>query len=216
MNKPEQASQYGFSLVEVLIVVVIIGVVAAVAILGFGKSQVDLERQAIVREFKIYLERARFDSVKRRADLVADQANLVLTGPSSFRAQIDFDEDRTLHANEVRVVDFAQHARTQIVVSDVGLAYPITIRFDQRGHVLATDSTNAIVDPVVFTICSSTDCSATSPDRTVLTLSSSGTVAVLRDGQLPSAAPTPAINTNTAPTINCYVLITNANTTCSL
>ena len=215
MNNREHAAQHGFSLVELLIVIVVLGVLTAIAVLGFGRAKVDLQRQAITREFKIYLERARFDSVKRRAVAEVDQANIVLTGPSSFTAQIDFDEDRVLGTNEVRVVDFTLRAATQIVVSDIGLNYPITIRFDERGHVTATDNTNAVINPVVFTICSSNDCSSTSPDRTVLTLSTSGTVAMLRDGQMPSAAPTPAIS-NTTPTINCYILITNANTTCPL
>jgi len=215
MNNSEYSSQGGFSLIELLIVVVILGVLTGIAVLGFSGSQVDLERQAITREFKIYLERARFDSVKRRASAVADQASVVLTGPSSFTAHIDFDENRTLATSEVRVVDFTQRARTQIVVSDAGLAYPITIRFDQRGHAVATDNNNAVVSPVLFTICSSSNCTSTSPDRTLITLSTSGTVAMLRDGQMPSAAPTPVI-TNTTPTINCYVLITNANTNCPL
>ena len=215
MNTRRLESPQGFSLIELLIVIVIIGVLTGFAVLAFGRTQVDLERQAIAREFKIYLERARFDSVKRRAEATADQANVVLNGPSSFTANIDFDENRVLGTNEIRLVDFSLRSSTQIVVSEVGLAYPITIRFDQRGQVTATDNNNAVVDPVIFTICSSTNCTPTSPDRTVLSLSSSGTVAVLRDGQLPSAAPTPVI-TNTTPTLNCYVLITNANTNCPL
>lgn len=207
--------QSGFSLIELLIVLVILGILTAIALANFSEAKVDLQRQAITRELKVYLERARFDSVKRRASIVAEQANLVLTGPSSFSAQIDFNEDRTLSPAEVRVVDFTQRAQTQIVVSNTGLNYPITIRFNQRGHAIATDNSGATFDPVVFTICSSSNCTATSPDRTVIALSTSGTVAVLRDGQAPVAAPTPVIS-NTSPAINCYVLITNANTTCNL
>src|SRR5215203_7463788 len=191
MNNRGHALQQGFSLIEILIVIVIIGVLTAFAIIGFGSSKVDFQRQAIAREFKVYLERARFDSVKRRAEALADQAYIELTGPSSFTAHLDFDENRTLSDNEIRVVDFSLRSGTQILVSEVGLAYPIKIRFDQRGQVIATDNNSAVVSPVIFTICSSTNCTSTSPDRTVLTLSPSGTVAVLRDGQIPSAAPTP-------------------------
>ena len=209
-------TQGGFSLIELMMVLVILVVLSALAVISFREARVDLQRQAITREFKNYLERARFDSVKRRAALVADQANVVLTGPSSFTAQLDFDEDRTLSANERRVVDFTQRANTRIFVSDPNLAYPITIRFNQRGHVTATNNLGAAVDPVVFTICSTTNCTSTSPDRTVISLSFSGTVAVLRDGQTPSTAPTPAINSNTSPAINCYVVLTNNNTTCRL
>ena len=216
MKSVEKYPQKGFSVVELLIVLAILAVLTTLAIANFRTSKVDLERQAITREFKVYLERARFDSVKRRAVNVADQANLILTGPSSFTAQIDFDDDRVLRANETRVVDFTQRSQTQILVSDVGLSYPITIRFDRRGHVTATNSLGAVVDPVMFTICSSsTNCTATSTDRTVISLSSSGTVAVMRDGQSPAAAPTPTIG-NTAATLNCWVVVTNANMPCNL
>lgn len=214
MKSFEKCPQKGFSVIELLIVLAILAVLTTLAIANFRTSKVDLERQAITREFKVYLERARFDSVKRRAVEVADQANLVLTGPSSFTAQIDFDNDRVLRANETRVVDFTQRSTTQILVSDVGLSYPITIRFDRRGHVTATNSLGAVVDPVMFTICSSTDCSATSNTRTVIALSTSGTVSVMRDGQTPAAAPTPVIG-NTNARINCYVLVSNSNTPCN-
>jgi prepilin-type N-terminal cleavage/methylation domain-containing protein len=215
MSNARTDTESGFTLIELAIVLVVVGVLTTVAVIRFTGAKVDMERQAIAREFKVYLERARFDSVKRRAAVETDQANIVLRGPSAFTAQIDFDADGVLRANELRPVDFTQRSGTQIVVSDTGLAYPITIRFDRRGHVRATNKWGAVIDPVVFTICSSTNCSPTSPDRTVLALSPSGTVTVFRNGQQPSNAPPPVIG-NVSPTLNCYVLITNSNTTCSL
>ena len=215
MKSADDRTQNGFSIIELVVVLAIIGVLTALAVFTFRSSTVDFERQAISREFKIYLERARFDSVKRRAAAAPEQANIVLTSPSSFTAQLDFNEDRALQANETRIVDFSQKASTQIAISDAGLSYPITIRFNQRGHVTATDNLGATLDPIRFTICSSTDCSPTSPNRTVIALSSSGTVAVLRNGQAPAAAPTPTIG-NTTPTISCWVVVTNANQSCQL
>lgn len=215
MNSAENRTQNGFSVIELLIVVAIVTVMTALALIAFRTSKVDLERQAIVREFKVFLERARFDSVKRRAAEPAEQANLVLTSPTSFTAQIDFNEDRQLQPTERRVVNFSQRSGTNIVVSDVGLSYPVTIRFNQRGHAVATNSLGAVIDPVMFTICSGNGCTSSSVDRTVISLSPSGTVAVLRNGQSPQAAPTPAIG-NTALSISCWVVVTNANTNCQL
>jgi prepilin-type N-terminal cleavage/methylation domain-containing protein len=215
MKSVEKSPQKGFSIIELLIVIAILSVMTALALITFGSSKVDFERQAISREFKVFLERARFDSVKRRAAAPAEQANLVLTSPTSFTAQIDFNEDRVLAPAERRVVNFTQRSGTNIVVSDVGLAYPVTIRFNQRGHAVATDNLGAVIDPIMFTICSGVGCSSTSPDRTVIALSPSGTVAVLRNGQSPSAVPTPAIG-NTNSTISCWVVVTNTNTACQL
>ena len=207
--------QGGFTLIEISIVLVIIAVVTALALFSMTGAKVDLQRQAITREFKVYLERARFDSVKRRAALEPDQAKIILNSASAFTVRIDFDADGALGAGDSRLVDFTQRSGTQIVVSNEGLSYPVTIRFNQRGQVIVTDSLGFAVDPVAFTICSSTNCGPTSPDRTLITVSPSGTVAVFRNGQAPPPVPTPVIS-NVTPTLNCYILITNANTTCTL
>src|SRR5688500_17905985 len=138
MKPNEPNPQGGFSLIEVLFVLVIIGVITAFALLTFGSSKVDLHRQAVAREFKIYLERARFDSVKRRAE-DPNRANLILNSATSFTAQLDFNEDGTLQPSETRTVDFTQRSSTQILVTDT-FNYPVTISFDRRGHATTVDS----------------------------------------------------------------------------
>src|SRR5687767_13154828 len=122
MKPNEPNPQGGFSLIEVFIVLVIIGIVTTFALLTFGSSKVDLHRQAVAREFKIYLERARFDSVKRRAD-DPNRANIVLNNATSFTVQLDYNEDGILQPNETRTVDFTQRSNTQILVTDA-LNYP--------------------------------------------------------------------------------------------
>ena len=214
MKPNEPDLQGGFSLIEVFIVLVIIAVITTFALLTFGRSKVDLHRQAVAREFKIYLERARFDSVKRRAE-DPNRANLVLNSATSFTAQLDFNEDGVLQANETRTVDFTQRSSTQILVTDT-LNYPVTISFDRRGHVTSVDNLGDEVTPV-FTICS--DCADASPDRSVISVSTTGTVSVTTDEVDPSALPTPAVtNANVAP--NCYLYYPgvngNVNTTCPL
>ena len=214
MSNKKTDGQSGFSIIEVVIVLAVTSILMTIAVITFGGAKTDLQRQSIAREFKNYLERARFDSVKRRAAAPADQANIVLTSSRAFTAHLDFDEDRVLRANEARVVDFTQRSSTQIFVSDAGLNYPVTIRFDQRGQATATDNLGATISPITFTICSSSNCSSTSPDRTVISLSPSGTVAILRNGQSVLTNPTPNIS-NSVPVINCYVFVGNS-TTCHL
>lgn len=201
-------SQRGASLIEVVMVLVMIGVLTSVAVLQFRGVQPNFERQRIVREFKNYLERARFDSIKRRAITNAEMATIVLNGPTSFSATMDFDQSGAIVAAETRQVDFTQRSTTQILVSDT-LNYPVTFRFNRRGQVTATDGGGAAVNPV-FRICS--DCSPGSQDVSFLSISASGTVADTTVA--PGVLPTPTI-TNTNTTFNCYVLVTNANTACS-
>jgi len=214
MKPNEPDLQGGFSLIEVFIVLVIIAVITTFALLTFGRSKVDLHRQAVAREFKIYLERARFDSVKRRAE-DPNRANLVLNSATSFTAQLDFNEDGVLQANETRTVDFTQRSSTQILVTDT-LNYPVTISFDRRGHVTSVDNLGDDVTPV-FTICS--DCADASPDRSVISVSTTGTVSVTTDEVDPSALPTPTVtNANVAPNFYLYYpgVNGNVNTTCPL
>lgn len=214
MKPNERNPQGGFSLIEVFIVLVIIAVLTTFAILTFGSAKVDLHRQAVAREFKIYLERARFDSVKRRAE-DPNRATLILHNATSFTAKLDFNEDGTLQANEIRTVDFTQRSSTQIRVTDT-LNYPVTISFDRRGHATTVDNLGDDINPV-FTICS--NCEAASPDQSVISLSTTGTVSVTTDEVDPSALPTPVVS-NSSVTPNCYIYLpganANVNITCPL
>lgn len=203
MQYRERNTERGFSLVELMVVLVILGVLTTLAVLQFQTSTVDLERQAIAREFKVYLERARFDSVKRRAD----DARITLNSATSFTAQLDFDGNGAIDAHEVRTVDFTQKSRTLILVSDT-FNFPLNINFDRRGHVQTIDGLGNEINPV-FTICS--NCTGDSPDRTVLSISTTGTVAVTQDIPDSSELPEPII-TEPPYVLNCYVYVSNSNT----
>lgn len=205
--------QSGFSLIEVFIVLALIGILTTLALMQSGESRVDFQRQRIAREFKIYLERARFDSVKRRAEATAERASIMLMSPTSFTVTLDFDGDGLMRAGETRVINFTDRSGAVIQVSDA-YTWPVRVEFDRRGLVTATQgwvnpsNPGSPITPI-FEICS--DCSASSPDTTRISVSSSGTVAELRPGQNPETLPTPPGAAATpAVTMNCYVL-TNTN-----
>jgi prepilin-type N-terminal cleavage/methylation domain-containing protein len=205
------SSDNGFSIIELLIVLTLLAVLTTIAIVQFSDSKTDFERQRIAREFKVYIERARFDSVKRRAAEISDMSRITMNSSSSFTVALDLNGNGKLDTAETRIIDFTERSNTQIIVSST-LNYPVTILFNQRGHVIARDNLGNDIDPV-FTICSK-NCLATSQDEedlTVLSISKTGTVAVLKGGQSPSALPTPAI-TNTSPLLNCHILLANVNT----
>jgi Tfp pilus assembly protein FimT len=62
-------SQSGISAIELIIVIVIIGVVVVFAVAQFGSAKPVFDRQNAAREMRVGLERARFDSIKRRTSL---------------------------------------------------------------------------------------------------------------------------------------------------
>jgi prepilin-type N-terminal cleavage/methylation domain-containing protein len=201
MNERKAHAQSGFSLLELLMVFILIAVFTSLALMQFRQPRFDLERQSIAREFKVYLERARFDSVTRRAE-GAQRATMVLNSATSFTARLDLNFDGRVDPFEVRNVSFTNRSNTQILVTDT-LNYPVTITFDRRGHAIATDNTAAVIDPV-FTICS--ECGLPSQGKSVITVSSSGTVAVTPEPLDLSTLPAPPI-TNPAPILNCYIYV---------
>jgi type II secretory pathway pseudopilin PulG len=214
MKEKKNHSQSGISIIEVLIVIIVVMLLTTIAIMQLGKSRTEFQRQRIAREFKVYLERARFDSVKRRATVNTEMSRVILNSATSFTAVTDFNQngkilnsDETVEASDRRVVDFTHRSETQIVVSD-SLNYPVTILFNQRGHITATDGLNNPVNPV-FTICSG-NCSETSQETSIISVSTTGTVAVLKSGESSSALPVPSPISNATPQFNCYVLV-NAN-----
>ncbi len=61
---------------ELLIVLAIAAVLVTASVALFGRTTANIQRQNAARQFKNYLERARFDSIKRRANLPAQMANI--------------------------------------------------------------------------------------------------------------------------------------------
>ena len=91
MKIQKSSPQSGFSLIEVFIVLVIMGILTTLALLQLGTSRVDFQRQRISLEFKVYLERARFDSVKRRAEGVGPANVVVEDDKFTLRTDTDLD-----------------------------------------------------------------------------------------------------------------------------
>ena len=217
MNEKRLNSQKGISIVEVLIVVVVVGILSTVAVVQINSSRVNFQRQRIAREFKIFLERARFDSVRRRAATVNgvdDRSRIILNSATSFTVILDKDQDGTVlnpdgtfQNGDRQAVDFSQRSDTRIFISDM-FNYPVTISFNQRGNMTAKDSLNNNVNPL-FKICSN-NCDGTpenNADLTIISLSPTGTVAILKDTTTPSTLPTPVITTPSPIQTNCYILI---------
>jgi prepilin-type N-terminal cleavage/methylation domain-containing protein len=198
----------GFSLIELLIVLVIIGIVVTFAILALGSSTTVIERQAIAKEFKVALERSRFDSVKRRPATCAEMARVEILSATSFRYITDTNQDGTLQPDsEARLVDFGAYSQVGIV-DDPAPTFPIVIRFDKRGNTTSgpCGTETAAATPTHF--CELPCTTRDSSNSSSIYVSPTGTVAFLNGGDtIGTFIPPTVSNVATGAGINEYLAV---------
>jgi Tfp pilus assembly protein FimT len=200
------AAEEGFSVLELLAVFLVMGVVLTFALTQFGKTRSVVQSENVVRSLKVHLERARFDSVKRNARTIATESAVRISSPTSFQSLIDRNQNGSLESSEIETVDMGLNNAAKIVGN---FNFPVTIRFDQRGNVTATDSLSQNINPT-FTICGQ-QCEAdsvTSQNASVITITPSGTVAMLRGGESLAAVAAPNVSVVAASTnIRCSAFV---------
>jgi Tfp pilus assembly protein FimT len=139
---------------ELLVVIVVIAVIAGFALMQRGAANEQLTRQNAAQQLKTAFERARFDSVKRRAECVANKAKVVVN-TDSFVLWTDKDLNGTPDADEVESTSISAQ---NITISGIGITLPVTLTFNQRGEVEADDWTLISTFPGLLV------CNGTCPD----------------------------------------------------
>lgn len=184
----------GFSLIEILIILVVVGILVTLAIFTVGSSASNLQRQNVAREFKVSLERARFDSVKRRATECSNMSNVTINSATSFSYSIDRDQNGRLDAFETTDVNFANSSNVTVIGN--GLTLPVTIRFDERGRAFLRNDCDpasiATASVPLFYFCNGacTVGSVNGQNANAIFISSTGTVAMMTgDSTLPTFDP---------------------------
>ena len=187
------AAQRGVTLTELLIVIIIIGVVCTFALMNRGSANEQFQRQNIARELKVAFERARFDSVKRRADGTVPQANVVINA-TSFKLVTDANMDGDLaDANDSVTTDFGGQ---NIIISNfsgnsvAAITSPLTVTFNQRGEPSVVGGGSP-----TYLVCN-TDCSSRGDDDTnIVLVTPTGTVNMLPGGDTPPTFAAPGVST---------------------
>ena len=180
MQKKSNKSEKGFSVLEFLVVIVIGSILVAVAISQFGTSRSQLQRQNIAREFKVRLERARFDSVKRRVADDNAMARVTINNATSFSLATDLNRNGTIENSDLHQVNFT-NSNVRIVGNN--LTFPVTIRFDRRGFATATNSLGAEIS-LNLEICENcTVATANSSNADTISVSPTGTVLMMEGNE---------------------------------
>lgn len=201
--------QSGKSLIEIIIVVVIITIVATFTVAQYGSSKNNLSRQNTAHKLKSSMERARFDSVKRRTTDAALQAKVVVN-QSWFAVITDANLNGTIDANDREVTKFGD---LNVSIAGQSMNFPVTLTYDERGNVVARGSDNALVNPI-FYVCtgSCTAGTATAANSNIVLVSPAGTVNLLAgNSTLPSFNNPSVTNVAADDDVNCLVAISSAS-----
>ena len=196
-NLSADKTQRGISIIELLIVFVVIGIISAIAIPSLMNSNAGLQRQNVARQLKAYLERARFDSIKRNAFSADEMAKVVINSSTSFSLAIDKNYNGKIETTEISDVPLSTGSGVKIVGSN--LIFPVTISFNNRGQAKAVNGMNKVISPV-FTVCEKncTATTATISNSETLSISPTGGAALVQTGDVyldPAVPDTSVINT---------------------
>lgn len=191
------SEQNGLSLVELMVVIMLIVIISAIALMQLGTSKEQFSRQNIAVELKNSFERARFDSVKRRATNIGgnDRRAKVVVDANSISLTTFVNNGSTETANN-KTTNFA--GRNITITSTLTLPY--TAYYNQRGEV--TDASGNSISPVFF-VCNGTcnDSNDTSSNANIVLVTPTGTVNMLSGGSaIPTFSPPPvtSVPANTA------------------
>ena len=200
------SSQSGVSLLEVLVVVAVSAILVTLAVAQIGKSKDNLQRQNIARQLKVYLERARFDSVKRRGTKADDMARVTINSATSFSLVTDLNQNgKTNDSTDIQRVDFSG---SDIKFVGIG-SFPVTISFDRRGQVTISGGQSN------FILCNSCPATTiTSANANIIWISPTGTLAMTAGGESQPTFQNPVVaNVNTNSDIREFVLVKSGGTT---
>lgn len=195
MKNSRNIQQRGFSLIEMLIVIVVVGIIATLAIMTSGSSKSKIQTQNVARELKVYLERARFDSIRRRPESESAMARVIINDPTTFVVQTDRNNNGVLEESEKQTIKFINPYGVSLNGND--LVYPVTMIFDRRGYVSTRNGINELI-PAYFLICR-VECSADGAngigDTYTVGVSPTGTVVMMNGIQVLETINNPAVTT---------------------
>jgi prepilin-type N-terminal cleavage/methylation domain-containing protein len=175
---PSNSHQAGVTITELLVVVVVISVIAGIALIQRGGANEQFNRQNAARELKFAFERARFDSVKRRAE-GSGPANVVVEN-DKFTLSTDTDLD----APGLESIQTTLPPNVSIARYDGGSG-AVTVTFDKRGE----------TESPIFLVCNGT-CTADNDaahNADIVLITATGTVNLLPGGSTPQTFTAPPV-----------------------
>ena len=140
-NPNVRKSSAGFSIFEILIVVLMVAVITGYAIVRLKTRHVAIARVNAAQQFMEYLEQARLDSNRRQTNQVDQMACVTVLDNMTYSYVVDGNSDGRLDAPRNITIATANNLK-------IKGPFPKTFRFDSLGRIVDLDN-NLVTPPLV-------------------------------------------------------------------
>ena len=132
----------GFSVFELLLVVLMVTVITCYAVVRFRTRQVAIARVDAAQEFVDYLEQARLDSNRRQSNKVEQMAYVTVIDSKTYGFSLDANYDGSLDPPKEITLSTSNNLR-------IKGPFPKTFRFDLLGRIVNLQN-NVVAPPLVI------------------------------------------------------------------
>ncbi len=124
-RRKKPMAQSGFSMMQLLITVAVVGIVSGLAVFGIASARQRIRLTNSSRLLASYIEKARVDSVRRHPIDPNLMAGIEVLNTTTYRVKMDFNGDSTVETRDINL--------------DEGVVFatdPIALVFDWRGRLV--------------------------------------------------------------------------------
>ena len=105
-KKNSNTPRTGFSAIELVITVTVLGIVIGFGIVGISRARASVRLSGAAREFASYIEKARLFSIRSHADDATERATITINGDkASYNVTLDLDGDGDLDTTTIALPD---------------------------------------------------------------------------------------------------------------
>ncbi|MFN2532990.1 MAG: prepilin-type N-terminal cleavage/methylation domain-containing protein [Pyrinomonadaceae bacterium] len=109
----------GFSILEILVVVVLLSVVSSAGLIGIARARATMRLSGAAREYASYIEKARVHSVRHHADSVSQAASVVISADrTQYVVTLDFNGDGVMDSRTIPLPAGVSFQTTEAIAFD--------------------------------------------------------------------------------------------------
>jgi Tfp pilus assembly protein FimT len=135
--KVARRDEAGFSLLQMVITIAIIGIVSSFGFMSIRNAQRDMDMSGAIRQFSVYLEKGRIEAVRRRTSVTV----VTLNSATNYTVTLDANYDGTISSSDTRTVTLP----TGVTFNSANITFPATITYDFKGRSTSANITGSTI-----------------------------------------------------------------------